>query len=92
MPMLHFVASFLDLTLRHFRFVKKLNDRDGYFRQIRESMTTLASEISVTKCHAEPDNESADDESGDIVSLLLRTEKLAPLTGSRLLHQTTVLG
>ena len=44
--MLHFVASFLDPTLRHFRFVKKLNDRDGFFKQIRESLATLASEVS----------------------------------------------
>jgi len=36
---LSYVASFLDPTLRHFRFVKKLNDYDGFFKQIHESRT-----------------------------------------------------
>ena len=29
--MLHFIASYLDPTLKEFRFVKNVSDRDGYF-------------------------------------------------------------
>jgi len=63
LTMLHFVASFLDPSLRHFRFVKKLNDRDGFFKQIRESLATLASEVSLStaQCPAEPVKEESDD-------------------------------
>jgi len=45
-------------------------------------MTTLASEVSVIKCHVEPDNESADDESGDICEPAAKNRKISPLTGS----------
>ena len=34
LTMLHFVAAFVDPSLKHFRFVKNLGDRDCFFRQV----------------------------------------------------------
>jgi hypothetical protein len=42
--MLHFVATFLDPSLRGFVFVRKAADRQGYFKQIRDSLQSLAQE------------------------------------------------
>jgi len=38
--MLHFAATFLDPSLKHFRFVTNLDDRDGFFRQVRHCWFT----------------------------------------------------
>lgn len=42
--MLHFVATFLDLSLRDFMFVKNTADRDGFFEQIKSCILSLARE------------------------------------------------
>ncbi len=42
--MLHFIATFLDPTLKEFVFVKNNADRDGFFRQIRDGLVSLARE------------------------------------------------
>jgi hypothetical protein len=42
--MLHFVASFLDPSLRGFLFVKKPTDRQGFFNQVKKSLLSLAQE------------------------------------------------
>lgn len=44
--MLHFVASYLDPTLRGFGFVRDVNDRQGFFRQVEESVHSLATELT----------------------------------------------
>jgi len=44
LTMLHFTASYLDPSLKHFRFVTDLNDRDGFFRQVREAIISLVKE------------------------------------------------
>ena len=36
--MLHMVASYLDPTLKEFRFVKNVSDRDGNCKQIKDSI------------------------------------------------------
>ena len=47
--MLHFVATFLDPSLRQFLFVKNLTDRQGFFKQVKESLLSLAEEsVAVT--------------------------------------------
>lgn len=40
--LLHFVATFLDPSLRHFLFVRNTNDRQGFFNQIEDSLLSLA--------------------------------------------------
>lgn len=42
--MLHFVATFLDPTLRGFLFVRNLADRQGYLKQVNDSLLSLAQE------------------------------------------------
>ena len=42
--MLHFVATFLDPSLRDFLFVTYYNDRDGFFKQAKESIISLVRE------------------------------------------------
>jgi len=46
--MLHFAATFLDPSLKHFRFVTDMNDRDGFFGQVREAIMSLSKELSTT--------------------------------------------
>jgi len=47
--MLHFVATFLDPSLRQFLFVKNLTDRQGFFKQVKKSLLSLAEEsVAVT--------------------------------------------
>ena len=42
--MLHFVATFLDPILRDFQFVTSSSDRDGIFKQVKESILSLTQE------------------------------------------------
>jgi hypothetical protein len=42
--MLHFVATFLNPSLRAFLFVTNANDRQGFFRQVKESLLCLGQE------------------------------------------------
>jgi len=37
LTILHFVATFVDPSPKHFRFVKNIDDRDCFFRQVRQS-------------------------------------------------------
>jgi len=46
LSMLNFVASYLDPTLRDFAFVRNVNDRQGFFRQVKEGIHSLASELT----------------------------------------------
>jgi len=48
LTMLHFAATFLDPSLEQFRFVTDVNDRDGFFGQVREAILSLAKEPSAT--------------------------------------------
>ena len=48
LTMLHFAATFLDPSLKHFRFVTDMNDRDGFFGQVREAIVSLSKEPSTT--------------------------------------------
>jgi len=48
LTILHFAASFLDPSLKHFRFVTDIDDRDGFFRQVREAILSLAREPDVS--------------------------------------------
>ena len=43
--MLHLTATFLDPSLRLFKFVKSTADREGYFSQIKESLLILGKEL-----------------------------------------------
>jgi len=42
--MLHFAATFLDPSLKQFRFATDMNDRDGFFGQVREAILSLVKE------------------------------------------------
>lgn len=44
LTMLHFVATYLDPTLRGFGFAKKQVDRQGFLNQVREALRTMAIE------------------------------------------------
>jgi hypothetical protein len=44
LSMFHFVATYLDPTLKEFIFVTNIADREGFFKQVKESITSLASE------------------------------------------------
>ncbi|KAI6651069.1 Transposase [Oopsacas minuta] len=46
--MLHLSATFLDPSLRSFTFVRSKVDREGFFRQIKESLLILAKEVDQT--------------------------------------------
>ena len=46
--MLHLSATFLDPSLRSFTFVRSKVDREGFFRQIKESLLILAKEVAQT--------------------------------------------
>jgi hypothetical protein len=41
--MLHFVATFLDPSLRGFLFVRNISDRQGFFKQVKDGIHSLAS-------------------------------------------------
>ena len=56
--------------------MKKLNDRDGFFKQIRESLTTLASEVSTAECPAPA--EHVNEESDDIQEPDHKKRKISP--------------
>ena len=49
--MLHFVAAFLDPLLRDFLFVTNNNDRDGFFKQVKESIISLVREPHQAKAN-----------------------------------------
>jgi len=64
--MLHFAVSFLDPSLKHFRFVTDIDDRDGFFRQVREAILSLANEPDVSNepqpsANSIPDNSATTD-------------------------------
>lgn len=65
--MLHFVATFLDPTLRRFTFVRNVADRKGFFKQVTDCLQTLAEE---------PNASLADDPAN--VSIASRTETADP--------------
>ena len=46
--MLHFAETFLDPSLKYFRFITDTNDRDGVFGQVREAIVSLSKEPSTT--------------------------------------------
>ena len=48
LTMLHSAATFLDPSLKHFRFVTDMNDRDGFFGQVQEAIVSLSKEQSTT--------------------------------------------
>ena len=66
LTMLHFAVSFLDPSLKHFRFVTDIDDRDGFFRQVREAILSLANEPDVSNepqpsANSIPDNSATTD-------------------------------
>lgn len=48
LTMLHFVATYLDPTLRGFVFVKKQVDRQGFLNQVRDALRTMAIEPALS--------------------------------------------
>jgi len=48
LTMLHFAATFLNPSLKQFRFVTDMNDWDGFLGQDREAILSLAKEPSAT--------------------------------------------
>ena len=40
--MLHIIALYSDPTLKEFRLVKNVNNHDGYFKQIKYTVLSLA--------------------------------------------------
>jgi hypothetical protein len=47
LSMLHFVATFLDPSLRDFVFVRNVNDRQVFLKQVNDSIHTLAKQSTV---------------------------------------------
>ncbi|KAI6650786.1 Hobo element transposase HFL1 [Oopsacas minuta] len=52
--MLHLSATFLDPSLRSFTFVRSKVDREGFFRQIKESLLSLAKELDQSNLDMQP--------------------------------------
>ena len=47
LSMLHFVATFLDPSLRDFLFVRNVKDRQGFLKQVKNSIHSLANQSTV---------------------------------------------
>jgi hypothetical protein len=54
--MLHFVATFLDPSLRDFLFVRNVKERQGFLKQVKESIHSMANQSTDSTLHSPEDS------------------------------------